>query len=211
MDNIFGYCRVSSKDQNEDRQLAALRDCNVPEKNIFIDKISGKDFNRPMYKKLLRKLREGDLLYILSIDRLGRNYEEIQQQWRILTKTKKIDICVIDMPLLDTRTCKDLLGTFMADLVLQILSFVAQSERENIKERQRQGIESAKARGVKFGRPRKEVPDNFDTLIDELNNGTITIDEVLEEYKVSLSTFKRWKLNYQSNVLYPEDDLALPS
>lgn len=132
---IYGYVRVSSTDQNEERQLIALRGKNVDEKNIYMDKQSGKDFNRPQYKKLVRKLRPGDLLYILSIDRLGRNYEEIQNQWRVLTKEKGIDICVIDMPLLDTRQGKDLMGTFIADLVLQILSFVAQSERENIKKR----------------------------------------------------------------------------
>ena len=131
---IYGYVRVSSTDQNEDRQMMALNKVNVPEKNIYMDKLSGKDFNRPHYKKLVRKLKPGDLLYILSIDRLGRNYEEIQNQWRILTKEKGIDIVVIDMPLLDTRQGKDLMGTFIADLVLQILSFVAQNEREKIKE-----------------------------------------------------------------------------
>ena len=138
--NIYGYVRVSSTDQNEDRQMIALREVGVPEKNIFMDKQSGKDFDRPNYKKLVRKLKAGDLLYILSIDRLGRNYEEIQKQWRVLTKEIGIDICVIDMPLLDTRNGKDLMGTFIADLVLQILSFVAQSERENIKKRQAEGI-----------------------------------------------------------------------
>ena len=138
--NIYGYVRVSSTDQNEDRQMIALREVGVPEKNIFMDKQSGKDFDRPNYKKLVRKLKVGDLLYILSIDRLGRNYEEIQKQWRVLTKEIGIDICVIDMPLLDTRNGKDLMGTFIADLVLQILSFVAQSERENINKRQAEGI-----------------------------------------------------------------------
>ena len=139
----FGYMRVSSTDQNEERQVVALREKKVDEKNVFIDKQSGKDFDRPQYKKLVRKLKSGDLLYILSIDRLGRNYEEIQNQWRILTKEKCVDICVIDMPLLDTRQGKDLMGTFIADLVLQILSFVAQSERENIRKRQAQGIAAA--------------------------------------------------------------------
>lgn len=136
---IYGYVRVSSTDQNEDRQMMALKKVNVPEKNIYMDKLSGKDFNRPQYKKMVRKLKSGDLLYILSIDRLGRNYEEIQNQWRILTKEIGVDICVLDMPLLDTRNGKDLMGTFIADLVLQILSFVAQSERENIKKRQQEG------------------------------------------------------------------------
>ena len=148
---IYGYVRVSSTDQNEDRQMIALNIVNVPAKNIYMDKLSGKDFNRPQYKKMVRKLKPRDLLYILSIDRLGRNYEEIQNQWRILTKEIGIDICVLDMPLLDTRNGKDLMGTFIADLVLQILSFVAQSERENIKKRQQEGIAAAKAKGVKFG------------------------------------------------------------
>ena len=145
MTDIYGYVRVSSTDQNEDRQLVAMLEKNIPQRNIYIDKQSGKDFERPQYKKLVKKLREGDLLYILSIDRLGRNYEDIQKQWRILTKDIGVDICVIDMPLLDTRNGKDLMGTFIADLVLQILSFVAQSERENIKKRQAQGIAAAKA------------------------------------------------------------------
>lgn len=158
MGKVYGYIRVSSTDQNEDRQRIALAEVGVEEKNIFMDKISGKDFNGPQYKKLVRRMKEGDLLYILSIDRLGRNYAEIQNQWRILTKDIGIDICVIDMPLLDTRTCKDLMGTFIADLVLQILSFVAQSERENIKKGQAQGIAAAKAKGIHMGRPVKGVP-----------------------------------------------------
>lgn len=164
---IYGYVRVSSTDQNEERQLIALREKGVDDKNVYMDKQSGKDFDRPQYKKLLRKMKQGDLLYILSIDRLGRNYEEIQSQWRVLTKEKGIDICVIDMPLLDTRQGKNLMGTFIADLVLQILSFVAQSERENIRKRQEQGIAAAKAKGVKFGRPEKEVPDNFARLVSD--------------------------------------------
>ena len=141
---LYGYIRVSSTDQNEDRQLKALRDAGVSEQNMYTDKQSGKDFERPRYKHLLRRLRPGDLLYVLSIDRLGRNYEEIQNQWRFLTKEKGIDICVLDMPLLDTRQGKDLMGTFIADLVLQILSFVAQSERESIRKRQEMGIAAAK-------------------------------------------------------------------
>ena len=149
--NVFGYIRVSSTDQNEERQLVAMKEKNVPGKNLFMDKQSGKDFERPSYKKMIRRLKPGDLLYILSIDRLGRNYMEIQEQWRILTREKKIDICVLDMPLLDTRSGKDLMGTFIADLVLQILSFVAQNERENIRRRQAEGIAAAQARGVRFG------------------------------------------------------------
>lgn len=158
---IYGYIRVSSKDQNEDRQLIALREVDVPEKNIYMDKQSGKDFNRPQYKKLVRKLKKDDLLYIKSIDRLGRNYEEIQNQWRILTKDKGADIVVLDMPLLDTRRGKDLMGTFLSDIVLQVLSFVAENERTNIKQRQAEGIAAAKARGVKFGRPPRPLPENF--------------------------------------------------
>lgn len=153
--NVYGYVRVSSTDQNEDRQLVALRERAVPPKNVFLDKQSGKSFDRRQYNRLVKKLKPADLLYVLSIDRLGRDYEEIQNQWRILTKEKGVDICVIDMPLLDTRQDRDLLGTFIADLVLQILSFVAQNERESIRIRQQQGIAAAKARGVKLaGRKR---------------------------------------------------------
>lgn len=159
--NAFGYVRVSSKDQNEDRQMIALHGIGIPDQNIYMDKQSGKDFDRPQYKKLVRRLKKDDLLYIKSIDRLGRNYEEIQNQWRILTKEKGVDIVVLDMPLLDTRRGKDLVGTFLSDIVLQVLSFVAENERTNIKQRQAEGIAAAKARGVKFGRPPKPLPDNF--------------------------------------------------
>lgn len=158
----YGYVRVSSTEQNEDRQRIALVEGKcVAEKNIYMDKQSGKDFERPQYKKLVKRLRSGDLLYIKSIDRLGRNYKEVQEQWRVLTKEMGVDICVIDMPLLDTRTAKDLMGTFIADLVLQILSFVAESERDNIRQRQAEGIAAAKARGVRFGRPPRPLPENF--------------------------------------------------
>lgn len=189
--NVYGYVRVSSIDQNEDRQLIVMDENNVQKGNIYIDKQSGKDFERPQYKKLVKKLKAGDLLYILSIDRLGRNYEDIQKQWRILTKDIGIDICVIDMPLLDTRNGKDLMGTFIADLVLQILSFVAQNERENIKKRQAQGIAAAKARGVKFGRPEAPTPDNFDEFIAKWEKGQITISEILKLTGLSKSTFYR--------------------
>ncbi len=188
---IYGYVRVSSTDQNEDRQMIALRDADVPEKNIFMDKQSGKDFNRPNYKKLVRKLKAGDLLYILSIDRLGRNYEEIQKQWRILTKEIGIDICVLDMPLLDTRSGKDLMGTFIADLVLQILSFVAQNERENIKKRQAEGIAAAKAKGIKFGRPEKEVSDDFGRIVRDWEQKRLLFSEVLKKCNMSEATFYR--------------------
>ena len=197
MGNIYGYIRVSSTDQNEDRQLIALHEIGVTDKNIYMDKLSGKDFNRPQYKKLVKKMRTGDLLYILSIDRLGRNYEEIQNQWRILTKDIGIDICVIDMPLLDTRTCKDLMGTFIADLVLQILSFVAQSERENIKKRQEQGIAAAKAKGVHMGRPVKNVPDNFGLLVKQWEKKKIPLEQVLQECGMSEATFYRRLREYR--------------
>ena len=159
--NTYGYVRVSRREQNENRQLIALKEVGLTGKMIFLDKQSGKDFNRPQYKKLLRKLKKGDLLYVKSIDRLGRNYEEIQQQWRLLTKEKGVDIVVLDMPLLDTRRGKDLIGTFLSDIVLQVLSFVAEKERTNIRQRQAEGIAAAKAKGVKFGRPLKPLPHNF--------------------------------------------------
>lgn len=186
----FGYIRVSSKDQNEERQRIALELQGVDEVNTYIDKWSGKDFNRPAYKKMLRRIHAGDLLYITSIDRLGRNYEEIQKQWRFLTKEKRIDIVVLDMPLLDTRRGKDLMGTFIADLVLQILSFVAQSERENIKKRQAEGIAAAKARGVRFGRPPSRLPDNFHDVYQRWKNGKITGTSAAKECNMPLSTFR---------------------
>ncbi len=194
---IYGYVRVSSTDQNEDRQMLALKKQNIADKNIYIDKLSGKDFNRPAYKKLIKKLKSGDLLYILSIDRLGRNYEEIQNQWRVLTKEIGADICVIDMPLLDTRQGKDLMGTFIADLVLQILSFVAQSERENIRKRQLQGIAAAKAKGVRFGGPEKDIPVEFISLIREWEKKKITLAEILNMCQISESTFYRRLREYR--------------
>ena len=196
MSKIYGYVRVSSVDQNEDRQMIVMQRVGVPEANIFIDKQSGKNFDRPNYKRLIRRLKEGDLLYILSIDRLRRNYEEIQNQWRILTKEKGVDIVVIDMPLLDTRQGKDLMGTFIADLVLQILSFVAQSEREKIKERQAQGIAAAKARGVRFGRPEKPVPDNFKALVREWEKKQLPLMDLLKQCEMSEATFYRrlWEM-----------------
>lgn len=194
---IYGYVRCSSTDQNEDRQMVALWKASVSEKNIFIDKQSGKDFDRPNYKKLVQELKAGDLLYILSIDRLGRNYEEIQNQWRILTKEIGIDICVLDMPLLDTRNGKDLMGTFIADLVLQILSFVAQSERENIRKRQAEGIVAAKARGVKFGRPEKTAPDDFGRIVRAWEQKKLTFADALEKCNMSEATFYRRLREYR--------------
>ncbi len=188
----YGYARVSSSDQNADRQLLALRARNVPEQNIFIDRQSGRDFIRPQYAELSLRLREGDLLYVLSIDRLGRNYEEVLEQWRRLTKELGVDIVVIDMPLLDTRQGKDLMGTFIADLVLQILSFVAQSERESIRRRQAEGIAAAKARGVRFGRPESPVPKNFRQLVQAWERGSISLPELLSLCEgLSESTFYR--------------------
>ena len=189
MSNIYGYIRVSSKDQNEDRQLIALNEVGVERKNVYLDKKSGKDFDRPQYKKLLRKLKKDDLLYIKSIDRLGRNYEEILQQWRIRTKEKGIDIVVLDMPLLDTRRGKDLMGTFLSDIVLQVLSFVAENERTNIKQRQAEGIAAAKAKGVKFGRPPLPLPDNFYEVHKAWRSKKLTLKEAANACNMPVGTF----------------------
>lgn len=191
MGHVYGYIRVSSRDQNEDRQLLAIQELSVAQENIFIDKQSGKDFQRPQYKKMVRKLKKDDLLYIKSIDRLGRNYAEILEQWRILTKGKGIDIVVLDMPLLDTRRGKDLMGTFLSDIVLQVLSFVAENERENIRQRQAEGIAAAKARGVRFGRPMKELPDNFEALVQAWEREQIPLARILDLCQISQSTFYR--------------------
>lgn len=190
MRNVYGYIRVSSRDQNEDRQMIALKEVDVIEKNIFMDKQSGKDFNRPQYRKLLRKMKKEDLLYVKSIDRLGRNYEEIIQQWRELTKEKGIDIVVLDMPLLDTRRGKDLMGTFLSDIVLQVLSFVAENERSNIRQRQAEGIAAAKAKGVRFGRPPKPLPEEFHELYQKWKKGEITGIAAAEACGMPLSTFR---------------------
>lgn len=164
MGTMYGYARVSTKEQREDRQLRAFSGMKLRQENIYVDKQSGKDFERPMYKRMVRKMKDDDLLYIKSIDRLGRNYGEILEQWRYLTKDKKVDIVVLDMPLLDTRRGRDLMGTFLSDIVLQVLSFVAENERKNIRERQREGIEAAKLRGVRFGRPEKPLTENFEEV-----------------------------------------------
>lgn len=187
----YGYIRVSTTEQNEDRQLLAMQDIGISSDKIYMDKQSGKDFNRPKYKKLMKQLKSGDTLYIKSIDRLGRNYEEIQNQWRIITKEKKVDIVVIDMPLLDTRRDKNLLGTFISDIVLQLLSFVAENERINIRQRQREGIAAAKKRGVVFGRPRKNMPSDFYDSIERWKAKEMSVQEILEIYKISESTFFR--------------------
>ena len=193
----YGYIRVSSTDQNEDRQLFALQELNISTDNLFIDKQSGKDFKRPSYQQLIELLKNGDLLYIKSIDRLGRNYEEIQNQWRVLTKEKGVDIAVIDMPLLDTRLNKDLMGTFIADLVLQILSFVAQSERDTIRKRQAEGIAVAKARGVRFGRPEKKAPENFGELVKQWESGKIPLKNILELCDIKTTTFYKRLAEYR--------------
>ena len=187
----YEYVRVSSQEQNEDRQLDALRVLEIAERNIFIDKQSGKDFERPQYKRLIRKVKREDLIYIKSIDRLGRNYSEIQEQWRYLTKEKGADIVVLDMPLLDTRRGKDLMGTFLSDIVLQVLSFAAENERTNIRQRQAEGIAAAKARGVKFGRPQIVMPEHFQKTVRLWERKEITIQEAIERCGVSEATFYR--------------------
>ena len=197
---VYGYVRISGTDQNEDRQMEAMRKKGVEESHIYVDKQSGRDFNRPGYLKMMGCLKEGDLLYVLSIDRLGRNYREVQEQWRVLTKEMGVDICVIDMPLLDTRNGKDLMGTFIADLVLQILSFVAESERDNIRKRQEQGIAVAKAKGVKFGRPRVQVPREFPEIVDECERKEISFGEVLKRCGMSQATFYRKLKGYRLEI-----------
>lgn len=190
MAKTYGYIRVSTKEQNEDRQVIALEEAGIDKQNVFMDKQSGKDFQRPQYKKLLRKLRKNDLLYIKSIDRLGRNYSEILEQWRLLTKEKGVDIVVLDMPMLDTRHGKDLMGTFIADLVLQILSFVAENERVNIRQRQAEGIAAAMARGVQFGRPPSPLPHGFHAAYLQWKSGEITGTYAANLCGMPLSTFR---------------------
>lgn len=195
---IYGYVRVSTKEQNEDRQLAALAPFEIPASNLYMDKLSGKDFKRPAYRKLVRRLKPDDVLIVKSIDRLGRNYKEIMEQWRIITKEKRADIKVIDTPLLDTTYCKDLLGTFIADLVLAVMSYSAQMERENIRQRQAEGIAAAKARGVQFGRPQLEMPDNFEEQYILWSNGDITIHEFAKRCGISRSTLYVRLKNYEA-------------
>jgi len=190
MGKVYGYVRVSSTDQHEDRQLLAMADRGVSASRIFMDKQSGKDFDRPNYRALMKKLHPGDQLCITSIDRLGRNYEEIQEQWRILTREKKVDILVFDMPLLDTRRDKDLVGTLISDIVLQVLSFVAQKERENIRQRQAEGIAAAKARGVRFGREARPLPENFSRMVSLWNEGKISGTQAAKNCGIPLSTFR---------------------
>ena len=197
MGGAYGYIRVSSADQNEDRQLLAMREAKVPEDRIFLDKQSGKDFNRTNYKRLVKKLKPGDLLCIKSIDRLGRNYEEIQDQWRYLTREKGVDIAVLDMPLLDTRRGKDLMGTFLSDIVLQVLSFVAENERINIRQRQGEGIAAAKKRGVRFGRPNVQPPEDFPAIVAEWEAGRLGFRDALERTGLAEATFYRRLREYR--------------
>lgn len=189
---IYGYIRVSSRDQNEDRQVIAMREFGIAEKNLVIDKQSGKNFARPGYRRLLRKLKPNDTLVIKSIDRLGRNYDEVLEQWRLLTKEKQVDIVVLDMPLLDTRKGRDLIGTLISDIVLQLLSYVAQTEREFIHQRQAEGIAAAKARGVKFGRKPKERPAEYEHLRDEWRAGRISARAAARQLGVAHRTFMKW-------------------
>lgn len=198
---MYGYIRVSTKDQHEDRQMIAMQEFGVSEKHIYMDKLSGKDFDRPQYKRLLRRLKGGDTLVVKSIDRLGRDYSEIQNQWRIITKEKKANIVVLDMPLLDTRQKeRDLTGTFIADLVLQILSYVAQVERENIKQRQAEGIAAAKAKGVRFGREKMPIPEEFYALRTRYREGSITARAAARELGVAHSTFLKWNQSIMKNL-----------
>ena len=190
MKKTYGYIRVSTREQNEERQIIAMREFGIPEEDMVIDKQSGQDFNRPGYRSLLKKLKPEDTLVIKSIDRLGRNYEEILAQWRIITKEKGADIVVLDMPLLDTRRGKDLMGTFLSDIVLQVLSFVAENERTNIRQRQAEGIAAAKAKGIKFGRPPKPLPENFHMVYQKWKNGKITGLKAAEECGMPMATFR---------------------
>lgn len=201
MSTNYGYIRVSSYDQNEDRQVIVMQKMQIPSKNLYTDKQSGKNFDRPQYKKLLRKLKADDVLYIKSIDRLGRNYSEILEQWRYLTKIKKIDIVVLDMPLLDTRIGKDLMGTFLSDIVLQVLSFVAENERNNIRQRQAEGIAAAKAKGIRFGRPPKPLPANFHAVYQKWKTGKITGITAAKECCMPLTSFRYRASQYEKGVI----------
>lgn len=185
---VYGYVRVSTREQNIERQLIPLRKAGIDEQNIYIDRQSGKNFERPAYVRMMSLIQEGDLLIVKSIDRLGRNYQEIMEQWRIITKERNADICIQDMPLLDTTKTKDLLGTFISDVVLQLLSFVAENERDNIRQRQAEGIAAAKARGVQFGKPIIPVPENFPELYRQWQAGNISIKEFARLCKMGRST-----------------------
>lgn len=212
-EEVYGYIRVSSIDQKEDRQMDSMKNKSIPKKNLYIDKQSGKDFERPAYHRLLKKLKAGDLLYVQSIDRFGRDYEEIREQWRFLTHEKGVDICVLDMPLLDTRNGKDLLGTFIADLVLQILSFVAQNERDMIRKRQAEGIRAAKERGVRFGRPPIPLPKNFEEIRKQWRKKKLTLSQAAKACNMPAGTFYskaiRHEQSIQNSTLVKEQSLKL--
>ena len=197
--STYGYIRVSTRDQNEDRQRVAMRELAVAEKNIFMDKQSGKDFRRPEYQRMVKKLKPDDLLYVKSIDRLGRNYEEILEQWRILTREKGVDIAVLDMPLLDTRRGKDLMGTFLSDIVLQVLSFVAENERSSIRQQQAEGIAAAKARGVRFGRPPRPLPENFPQIHKDWRDKKLTLREAADACAMPVGTFYAKAVRLEDN------------
>ena len=199
MASTYGYIRVSSKDQSGDRQLIAMRELSVAEKNIFMDKQSGKDFRRPQYQRMVKKLKPDDLVYVKSIDRLGRNYEEILEQWIILTREKGVDIAVLDMPLLDTRRGKDLMGTFLSDIVLQVLSFVAENERTSIRQRQAEGIAAARARGVRFGRPSRPLPENFPQIHRDWRDKKLTLREAADACAMPVGTFYAKAVRLENN------------
>ena len=201
MGTIYAYIRVSTRDQKEDRQLLAMKELPIPKKNIFIDKQSGQDFHRPQYQELLRRLQKDDLLYIKSLDRLGRNYKEIPEEWRRLTKEKGVDIVVLDMPLLDTRRGKDLLGAFLSDIVLQVLSFVAENERDNIRRRQAEGIAAAKEKGIRFGRPPQPLPENFSDVYRRWQSGELSESAAAKACAMPLSTFR-----YRAKRYRPDSD-----
>lgn len=206
----YGYVRVSTKEQNEDRQILALSDFPISRENLYTDKVSGKDFHRPQYQRMVKKLRKGDILVVKSIDRLGRNYEEILEQWRRLTKEKGVDIVVIDMPLLDTRNKNDLTGTLIADIVLNLLSYVAQTERENIRQRQAEGIAAARKKGVKFGRPPIPVPEAFEKVSKRWENGEISSRNAAMQLGISQNTFLRWsKKKWDKERLFPRKKVDL--
>lgn len=193
----YGYVRVSTAEQNEDRQMIAMNEAGVPKGNIFADKQSGKDFERPAYKKLMKKLKPGDVVYFKSIDRMGRNYKDMIEQWRIITKEKGADVVVLDMPILDTRQQKNLIGTLISDIVLQLLSYVSETERINIRQRQAEGIAAAKKRGVRFGRPPKEMPPDFEEIIRRWEKKEITMAEITEQHGMSQSTFYKLKREFE--------------
>ncbi len=198
MSTVYAYCRVSTREQNLDRQLEAMRAFGVEEKHIFSEKMSGKDFDRPVYRRLMKTLKRGDVLVIKSIDRLGRSYQDVQEQWRLLTKTKKVSIVVLDMPLLDTRRDRTLVGMMIADLVLQILAYVAETEREFLRQRTREGMAVAKERGVRFGRQRMPLPEGFSAVYDDWSSGRCSVREAARTLGVAHSTFLRWAREEQA-------------